>query len=240
MVFRFAMTCLKHAGGYKRNGALLRIKINKPFWFTMAKLDNIILTLLLLLLQLTTTSYALYSYTFGLAITKCQLTCQDPQCQERCVKKYMTNEDILKRTQRCNTECEDEAEELRVICVQRCNYYLVDPNVYNLDKNPVTAETKTGKDGMLLANDYLRTRIRLLGPNGMPISGTVEEMGEEENSIKAVATTDKTTSQTSTTTNDADEYRVEIISQAAPHTPVASIYHQLIFAVLVRLVLLSS
>ncbi|KAJ2461301.1 hypothetical protein GGF42_000287, partial [Coemansia sp. RSA 2424] len=73
------------------------------------------------------------------------------------------------RTQRCNQECHNEPEELIHMCIQRCSYYMADPIKHKLDyQKTVSIDDK----GLLVANEHLRTRVRLMGPDGLPLLAT--------------------------------------------------------------------
>ncbi|KAJ2744770.1 hypothetical protein GGI20_002698 [Coemansia sp. BCRC 34301] len=79
------------------------------------------------------------------------------------------NEAVLKRTQKCNQDCHNEPEELMHMCIQRCSYYMADPVRHKLDyKKTMTVDS----DGLLVANEHLRTRVRLMGPDGLPLLAT--------------------------------------------------------------------
>ncbi|KAJ2232937.1 hypothetical protein GGI13_008831, partial [Coemansia sp. RSA 455] len=55
------------------------------------------------------------------------------------------------------------------MCIQRCSLYMVDPVAHNID---VQEAVTVDGSGMLVANEHLRTRIRLIGPDGLPLKAT--------------------------------------------------------------------
>ncbi|KAJ2426953.1 hypothetical protein GGF41_001865, partial [Coemansia sp. RSA 2531] len=104
------------------------------------------------------------------SVSVCLKHCTTAKCRERCFgKQRLSDEAVLKRTQRCNQECHSEPEELIHMCIQRCSLYMVDPVAHNID---VQEAVTVDGSGMLVANEHLRTRIRLIGPDGLPLKAT--------------------------------------------------------------------
>ncbi|KAJ2551540.1 hypothetical protein GGH95_005908 [Coemansia sp. RSA 1836] len=104
------------------------------------------------------------------ALVSCQRQCTADRCRDRCANTHrLSSEAVLKRTQRCNQECHNEPEELIHMCIQRCSYYMADPIKHKLDyQKTVSIDDK----GLLVANEHLRTRVRLMGPDGLPLLAT--------------------------------------------------------------------
>ncbi|KAJ2763035.1 hypothetical protein IWQ56_004922, partial [Coemansia nantahalensis] len=102
-------------------------------------------------------------------VKECQDQCSDSRCRGQCEKTGLSDEEILIRTQRCTDRCQERPSELIHMCIQHCTYYLVDPvgHVAEMEMGP---ESSVGEDGLLLDNEHLRTRIRLIGPDGLPLS----------------------------------------------------------------------
>ncbi|KAJ1897121.1 hypothetical protein LPJ66_003577 [Kickxella alabastrina] len=101
----------------------------------------------------------------------CNTKCinSDSACKSSCINDLsFTDEDILKRTQKCTTDCHTQPEELISMCIQRCFHYMVDPlrHVVSERENRLAA---VGNDGMLVENEFIKTRVRLIGPNGLPL-----------------------------------------------------------------------
>ncbi|KAJ1864172.1 palmitoyltransferase for Vac8p [Coemansia sp. RSA 989] len=77
----------------------------------------------------------------------------------------LSEENIIRRTQRCTEDCKEEPEELVQMCIQRCTYYLINPFAHSISHEPAKS---TDENGLLVENEHLRTRVRLIGPDGLP------------------------------------------------------------------------
>ncbi|KAJ2673926.1 palmitoyltransferase for Vac8p [Coemansia sp. RSA 1085] len=115
----------------------------------------------------------------------------------------LSEENIIRRTQRCTEDCKEEPEELVQMCIQRCTYYLINPFAHSISHEPAKS---TDENGLLVENEHLRTRVRLIGPDGLPLVST-------ETAEHAGATAPISTSSFSETWSA--QYRVELF--AAPY-----------------------
>ncbi|KAJ2302061.1 hypothetical protein IWW55_003594 [Coemansia sp. RSA 2706] len=63
---------------------------------------------------------------------------------------------------------------------------------------------------MLIGNEHLQTRVRLIGPDGLPLVSTEA----------AAAAAESSTAMTSSTTSElwSAQYRIELVNRAASHT----------------------
>ncbi|KAJ2236577.1 hypothetical protein GGF40_004280 [Coemansia sp. RSA 1286] len=106
----------------------------------------------------------------------CLSSCTSTRCKENCRQAHeSSDEDIVKRTQKCTVDCKSEPEELVAMCIQRCTYYLMDPVAHSIEEKV----SETAEDGLLAVNEHIRTRIRLIGPDGLPL---------ETSSVSAIPT----------------------------------------------------
>ncbi|KAJ2692574.1 hypothetical protein GGH99_001642 [Coemansia sp. RSA 1285] len=128
---------------------------------------------------------------------------------ESCLQRELSDEEIVERTQKCHNDCKDEPDELIQMCIQKCTYYLMNPEEHNLEDDDTSTSTDEG--GLLPDSPHIRTRIRLIGPDGLPVVSTVDypvnQPSEVSNAISAAA---ETASDTWT-----PMYRVSIVNRAA-------------------------
>ncbi|KAJ2679521.1 hypothetical protein GGI25_001444 [Coemansia spiralis] len=133
----------------------------------------------------------------------CLGDCATSKCRDDCFLNDMSDEEIVRRTQRCTESCKDEPEELVQMCIQKCSYYLMDPVGHDLDEQSITDSR-----GLLPDTPHVRTRIRLIGPDGLPIISTVEDAAE------TATPTNSEDSANTTSSTWTPVYRVHIISGA--------------------------
>ncbi|KAJ1896673.1 hypothetical protein LPJ81_004692 [Coemansia sp. IMI 209127] len=136
---------------------------------------------------------------------QCLNGCSSSRCRESCLKRELSDEEIVERTQRCHSDCRDEPDELIQMCIQKCTYYLIDPVEHSLEEEDESTSTEAG--GLLPDSPHLRTRIRLIGPNGLPVVNDEDQAPEPSNTVRSTA---EPTSDTWTPV-----YQVRIISKAA-------------------------
>ncbi|KAJ2544651.1 hypothetical protein EV175_005880 [Coemansia sp. RSA 1933] len=149
----------------------------------------------------------------GNEMIQCLNGCSSSRCRESCLKRELSDEEIVERTQRCHNDCKDEPEELIQMCIQKCTYYLMDPVEHSLEEEEESTSTDAG--GLLPDSPHLRTRIRLIGPDGLPVISTVyddDDQAAEVGGAVGSATESATTSDTWT-----PAYRVRILNDAAGH-----------------------
>ncbi|KAJ2624513.1 hypothetical protein GGI26_001432 [Coemansia sp. RSA 1358] len=137
------------------------------------------------------------------SIMSCLGDCATSKCRDDCFLNDMSDEEIVRRTQRCTESCKDEPEELVQMCIQKCSYYLMDPVGHDLDEQSITDSR-----GLLPDTPHVRTRIRLIGPDGLPIISTVEDAAE------TATPTNSEDSANTTSSTWTPVYRVHIISGA--------------------------
>ncbi|KAJ2513282.1 hypothetical protein H4217_006422 [Coemansia sp. RSA 1939] len=122
-------------------------------------------------------------------INECKDT--DQSCRARCLGRELSDEEIVERTQKCHNDCKDEPDELIQMCIQKCTYYLMNPEEHNLEDDDTSTSTDEG--GLLPDSPHIRTRIRLIGPDGLPVVSTVDypanQPSEVSNAISAAAET---------------------------------------------------
>ncbi|KAJ2859616.1 hypothetical protein GGI22_002938 [Coemansia erecta] len=95
------------------------------------------------------------------------------------------------------------------MCIQKCTYYLIDPVEHSLEEEDESTSTVAG--GLLPDSPHLRTRIRLIGPDGLPVINTADYDEDQAPELSTAArSTAEPTSDTWTPV-----YRVRIISKAA-------------------------
>ncbi|KAJ2690099.1 hypothetical protein H4R19_006449, partial [Coemansia spiralis] len=150
------------------------------------------------------------------AVKECQKQCADSRCRGQCQKTGLTDEAILRRTQRCTESCRDKPTELVHMCIQRCTYYLVDPVGNTAEAAP---ESSVGKDGLLVDNEHVRTRIRLIGPDGLPLQSTAAASSSSTRSRPADGSdSDDSDDDEDSSYSSRGRYRVVLVSggEAAP------------------------
>ncbi|KAJ1767380.1 Palmitoyltransferase zdhhc2 [Coemansia sp. RSA 1843] len=140
-------------------------------------------------------------------------------------KVEMSDEEIVERTQRCHNDCKDEPEELIQMCIQKCTYYLINPVDHSLEGDG-DEDSSTDTHGLLPDSPHIRTRIRLIGPDGLPIISTVEYDETQASEMSdAVSTAAESASDTW-----MPVYRVSIVNEATGIKWLAIFFGILIYA----------
>ncbi|KAJ2859177.1 hypothetical protein GGH94_006248 [Coemansia aciculifera] len=88
---------------------------------------------------------------------------------------------------------------------------MVDPVAHNID---VQEAVTVDGSGMLVANEHLRTRIRLMGPDGLPLKATGAAVAPVL-SIPSQSSRDVTTEDVSDDSSWDSVYRVKLVNSAA-------------------------
>ncbi|KAJ2156818.1 hypothetical protein GGF46_004939 [Coemansia sp. RSA 552] len=147
-------------------------------------------------------------------IDRCKSKCKDTLCRGRCERMGLTEEKIVRRTQKCNEDCKDQPNELIQMCIQRCTYYLIDPDEATMEMVEVSS---TDDKGMLIENHHIHTRVRMIGPDGLPLKATP---------TPAPAPLPAPVPTRTTAHKRRPQYRVELVNKASgrrPHLPLQAL-----------------